>query len=106
MIAGDEPELEVIQGALDGTLKSVFSKDYTTEEQPELLRTAAKMAETFSNTPGFGTLLPFGRFFNNVIATAYQWSLLSTPEQFFRFGRTMFNKTLKQQRWMPLLVIL
>ena len=92
MIAGDEPELEVIQGALDGTLKSVFSKDYTTEEQPELLRTAAKMAETFSNTPGFGTLLPFGRFFNNVIATAYQWSLLSTPEQFFRFGRTMFKQ--------------
>ena len=92
MIAGDEPELEVIQGALDGTLKSVFSKDYTTTEQPELLRTAAKMAETFSNTPGFGTLLPFGRFFNNVIATAYQWSLLSTPEQFFRFGRTMFKQ--------------
>ena len=92
MIAGDEPELEVVQGALDGTLKSVFSKDYTTEEQPELLRTAAKMAETFSNTPGFGTLLPFGRFFNNVIATAYQWSFLSTPEQFFRFGRTMFKQ--------------
>ena len=92
MIAGDEPELEVIQGALDGTLKSVFSKDYTTEEQPELLRTAAKMAETFSNTPGFGTLLPFGRFFNNVVATAYQWSFLSTPEQFFRFGRTMFKQ--------------
>ena len=92
MIAGDEPELEVVQGALDGTLKSVFSKDYTTEEQPELLRTAAKMAETFSNTPGFGTLLPFGRFFNNVVATAYQWSFLSTPEQFFRFGRTMFKQ--------------
>jgi hypothetical protein len=92
MIAGDEPELEVIQGALDGTLKSVFSKDYTTTEQPELLRTAAKMAETFSNTPGFGTLLPFGRFFNNVVATAYQWSFLSTPEQFFRFGRTMFKQ--------------
>ena len=92
MIEGDEPELDAIQGALDGTLKSVFSKDYTTEEQPELLRTAAKMAETFSNTPGFGTLLPFGRFFNNVIATAYQWSFLSTPEQFFRFGRTMFKQ--------------
>ena len=92
MIAGDEPELEAIQGALDGTLKSVFSKDYTNAEQPELLRTAAKMAETFSNTPGFGTLLPFGRFFNNVIATAYQWSFLSAPENFFRFGRNMFKK--------------
>ena len=92
MIAGDEPELDAIQGALDSTLKSVFSKDYTNTEQPELLRTAAKMAETFSNTPGFGTLLPFGRFFNNVIATAYQWSFLSTPENFFRFGKNLYKK--------------
>ena len=92
MIAGDEPELDAIQGALDSTLKSVFSKDYTNAEQPELLRTAAKMAETFSNTPGFGTLLPFGRFFNNVIATAYQWSFLSTPENFFRFGKNLYQK--------------
>ena len=92
IIAGDEPELEVIQGALDGTLKSVYSKDYTNTEQPELLRTAAKMAETFSNTPGFGTLLPFGRFFNNVVATAYQWSFLSTPENFFRFARILYKK--------------
>ena len=92
IIAGDEPELEVIQGALDGTLKSVYSKDYTNTEQPELLRTAAKMAETFSNTPGFGTLLPFGRFFNNVVATAYQWSFLSLPENFFRFARILYKK--------------
>ena len=89
---GEEPDLEVIQGALDSTLKSVFSKDYTTTEQPELLRTAAKMAETFSNTPGFGTLLPFGRFFNNVIATAYQWSPLAAPEQFYKFSRNLFRQ--------------
>jgi hypothetical protein len=88
---GEEPDLEVIQGALDSTLKSVFSKDYTTTEQPELLRTAAKMAETFSNTPGFGTLLPFGRFFNNVIATSYQWSLLAAPEHFYKFTRNAVN---------------
>ncbi len=71
---------EVIQGALDTTLKSVFAKDYTTAEQPELIRTAAKFVETVSNTPGLGTILPFGRFFNNVVATAYQWSFLSAPE--------------------------
>jgi len=88
---GEEPDLEVIQGALDSTLKSVFSKDYTNTEQPELLRTAAKMAETFSNTPGFGTLLPFGRFFNNVIATSYQWSFLATPEHFYKFARNGWN---------------
>ena len=86
---GEEPDLEVIQGALDSTLKSVFSKDYTTTEQPELLRTAAKMAETFSNTPGFGTLLPFGRFFNNVIATAYQWSPLAAPQHLYKFTRNL-----------------
>jgi len=91
MVKGEEPDLDAIQGALDATLKSVFSKDYTTTEQPELLRTAAKMAETFSNTPGFGTLLPFGRFFNNVIATSYQWSLLAAPEHFYKFTRNAVN---------------
>jgi hypothetical protein len=40
----------------------------------------AKLTETISNTPGFGTILPFGRFFNNVLATAYQWSPLAAPE--------------------------
>lgn len=89
---GEEPDLEVIQGALDSTLKSVFSKDYTTTEQPELLRTAAKMAETFSNTPGFGTLLPFGRFFNNVIATAYQWSPLAAPQHLYKFTRNLVKQ--------------
>jgi hypothetical protein len=47
------------------------------------------MAETFSNTPGFGTLLPFGRFFNNVIATAYQWSPLAAPQHLYRFTRNL-----------------
>ena len=83
---------DIIQGALDGTLKSVFAKDYTTAEQPELLRSAAKFAETFSNTPGLGTLLPFGRFFNNVVATAYQWSPLAAPQQFMKFGRNLVKK--------------
>ena len=71
---------DIIQGALDTTLKSVFAKDYTTTEQPELVRQMAKLTETISNTPGFGTILPFGRFFNNVLATAYQWSPLAAPE--------------------------
>ena len=83
---------EIVQGALDSTLKSVFAKDYTTTEQPELLRSAAKFAETFSNTPGLGTLLPFGRFFNNVVATAYQWSPLAAPQQFFKFAKNLYTK--------------
>ena len=66
---------DVIGGALDTTMRSVFSKDYTTEDQ--YLAGAAKLVEQISNTPGLGTILPFGRFMNNVVATAYQWSPLS-----------------------------
>ena len=97
---------EIVQGALDSTLKSVFAKDYTTTEQPELLRSAAKFAETFSNTPGLGTLLPFGRFFNNVVATAYQWSPLAAPQQFFKFVKRIQKRTRDVQTWMRLLVCL
>ena len=92
IIKGEEPDVEAVQGALDSTLKSVFAKDYTTDETPELLRTTAKFAETFSNTPGFGTLLPFGRFFNNVLATTYQWSPLAAPQQFYKFARNLYTK--------------
>lgn len=64
---------DIIGAALDTTMKSVFSKDYTTDDQ--LLGGAAKWVEGLSNLPGLGTILPFGRFFNNVIATTYQWSI-------------------------------
>ncbi len=63
----------VVGSALDTTLKSVFSKNYTTDDQH--LKLAAKFAENISNLPLFGTILPFGRFFNNVVATSYQWSV-------------------------------
>ena len=76
---------EVMQSALDTTLKSVFSKDYTAKSQPEMVRQLANGVETFSSIPGLGTILPFGRFFNNVIATAYQWNILAAPEQFVKF---------------------
>lgn len=66
---------DVIGGAIDSTLKSVFSKDYTGNDQ--MLSTAARTVENISNTPGLGFVLPFGRFMNNVVATAYQWSPLS-----------------------------
>jgi hypothetical protein len=58
--------------ALDTTLKSVYSKDYTGQDQ--LLGGVAKFVETISNTPVLGTVLPFGRFMNNVVATTYQFS--------------------------------
>lgn len=81
-----------LQGALDGTLKSVFAKDYTTKEQPELLRTTAKLVEGFSNTPVLGSILPFGRFFNNVVATTYQWSFFALPETMYKFIGSQFSK--------------
>lgn len=63
--------------ALGTTLESVFSKDYTTNATPELLRKTAEVVETVSNTPGIGTIVPFGRFFNNVVASSYKWSPLA-----------------------------
>ena len=77
MVEGTLQDIDdgVLSYTLDTTLKSVFSKDYTTDDQ--LLSGAAKFVENISNTPGIGTLLPFGRFMNNVVATAYQWTPLS-----------------------------
>jgi len=67
---------EVTGLALDTTMKSVFAKDYTTKDQGGI-REAAKLVEKFSSIPGLGTILPFGRFMNNVVASAYQWSPLA-----------------------------
>ena len=63
---------EAIEAAVDQTMKSVFSKDYTTEATPEILRGLAKTIEVISNTPFANFKLPFGRFFNNVVASAYR----------------------------------
>jgi hypothetical protein len=63
---------DIMVKALDTTLKSVFSKDYTTQDQ--MFNGVAKLVENISNTPVLGFVLPFGRFMNNIVATAYQWS--------------------------------
>lgn len=63
---------EIIGNALDTTVKSVFTKDYTTDDQ--MLSQVAGLVEKVSNTPFLGTIVPFGRFLNNVVATSYQWS--------------------------------
>jgi len=62
--------------ALDTTMKSVFAKDYTGKDQGAI-RNLAKVVESVSSTPGLGFVLPFGRFMNNVVASAYQWSPLA-----------------------------
>jgi len=63
---------DVMGLALDSTMKSVFSKDYTTIEQSPAIRSTAKFVESISNLPVVGSILPFGRFFNNTIATVWQ----------------------------------
>jgi hypothetical protein len=80
---------DAIGASLDTTLKSVFSKDYTTDDQ--LLANAAQQVEKFSNIPVIGTILPFGRFFNNTIATAYQWSVGGGVQM----ASAMYNKAIK-----------
>jgi hypothetical protein len=73
---GDEALLDenILGKAMGTTMESVFSADYTTEATPKLLRQAAKIVEDVSRTPGLGTIIPFGRFFNNVVAFSYKWS--------------------------------
>jgi len=73
---GDDALLDddILGKAMGNTMESVFSADYTTEATPKLLRQAADIVERFSRTPGLGTILPFGRFFNNVLAYSYKWS--------------------------------
>ena len=85
---------DVIDKALDETLKSVFAFDYTKAGKPipeelatyrkliarvadtpgNLGSSVASVVENVSNTPGFGFILPFGRFMNNVASTAYHWN--------------------------------
>jgi hypothetical protein len=62
LASGDSQLLddEVMGAALDTTLKSVYSKDYTAKNQPEITRNLAKAVEVVSNAPGLGTILPFG----------------------------------------------
>ena len=81
----------VLSMALDTTLKSVYSKDYTTNDQ--LLGSAAKLVESVSNTPIIGTVLPFGRFFNNVIATTYQFSPVAVVESAAKIAKSDFQGT-------------
>lgn len=90
---------EVTGLALDTTMKSVFAKDYTTKDQARGVRDMAKLVETFSAIPGLGTILPFGRFMNNVVASAYQWGPLAfagPASNIFRKQKSL-GKTMKDR---------
>jgi len=61
----------VMEKAMSETLKAVFAEDYT--KSGTVVASLAKSVETLSNAPGIGFILPFGRFMNNVVATAYRY---------------------------------
>ena len=65
---------DVVNDALDETMQSVFSFDYTRGASTQFFRDMAQTVEGVSNTPGLGFLLPFGRFMNNVVAFTYNWN--------------------------------
>lgn len=89
---------EIIGSALDSTLRSVFSKDYTIEGQT-LLAPLAKQVESFSNIPVLGTVLPFGRFMNNTVATAFQWSPLAMPKLMGKIAKSETRTISTMEAW-------
>lgn len=55
--------------AVDEAMKAVFSKSYKGEG---LIGQIAGVIEDARSFPGIGLLVPFGRFFNNTVALAYE----------------------------------
>lgn len=69
--------------AIHKTLQAVFSADYTPRNQ-EIARVNSLFAdfaggvEYISNVPFVGTMLPFGKFLNNVVYNTYQFTPIQT----------------------------
>lgn len=62
--------------AIDRTLENILSKSYS--RQPNMgLREFATIIEDVRKIPVLGVHVPFGRFFNNVVATTSEYSGLS-----------------------------
>jgi hypothetical protein len=64
-----EQYLKIEARAIDETLKSVFAKSYKGEG---FVGEVAGVIEDARTIPGIGLLVPFGRFFNNTVALAYE----------------------------------
>ena len=65
---------EMVNDSMNMTMQSVFSRNYTIKgSAPAALRKTADLVESVSNTPFIGQVLPFGRFFNNVIASMWRF---------------------------------
>lgn len=72
-------DTDIQKRAMDDTLEGIMSFDYTKADPDageigQNLARAARLVEGISNTPVIGTILPFGRFMNNIVAYTYKWS--------------------------------
>lgn len=59
--------------AIDRTLENILSKSYARHDNQAISRVAG-FIEDFRQIPIVGATIPFGRFFNNVIATTSEYS--------------------------------
>ena len=83
---------DAIGAAIDTTLRSVYAKNYTLKgENGELITGVAQLVEDISNTPGLGTVLPFGRFLNSVVATTHQWGPTAILPATMRVAQNMIK---------------
>jgi hypothetical protein len=62
--------------AIDRTLENIMSKSYK-QQSNVTLKSVAKLIEDARQIPVIGVHVPFGRFFNNVVATVSEYSGLT-----------------------------
>lgn len=67
---------DMVRAAADTTQEMIFSKSYKNGTH---LGKVAGIIEDFRSIAGVGTMLPFGRFFNNTVDFGMQWSGLALP---------------------------
>lgn len=80
---------EMWEKTLKSVLQDTFSEDLT---KGAGIHQIAKAVEVVSNAPGFGFVMPFGRFMNNTMAFLYRYSpmgLMSVFAKVSKRGRTL-----------------
>lgn len=85
---------KIEQEAMNTTLSNIFSKGY--KDRPGVVGHIAKIIEEARNVPVIGTLVPFGRFFNNTVAFMSDYSglsLLGKTMGLHRHSEETFGKT-------------
>jgi hypothetical protein len=71
--------------AINNTLENILSKSYARHDNKAISRVAG-FIEDFRSIPIVGATIPFGRFFNNVVATMSEYSGANIPLKFLGTG--------------------